>query len=430
MVTRTSSGAASDVLDVVLYGTHVAEVRRGREPHRLDWTWTADAAARWGVGARVVGHAAPVGEPGARLHDLRAGVVVAGLLPEGQARLHYAVNAGIDPDDTFAMLRRYGRDTAGALDFVPRTGRPGDPAAEPVPLGDAQVRELLERAGSSRRDGGLTSISLAGLVPKIALRRAADGSWWQPPPGIPSTWILKVAHPVGSDAADVVDTEAACLDLGRRVGVTTVQAEVIEVDGLRAIAVSRYDRMPDGRSGVARLHQEDLAQALGLNTADPARKFQRGRTIPSWRAASDVIRAGRGRLSPLARLVAFSWLVGNSDHHAKNTSFLRHADGRVDVAPAYDVAAHLHHPGAHRTALDLAGESDFDALTVAHVVDEVASWGVPGDAARAAVVDVVTDLTDALARIDRGRHPGVTPGAWTVLDDRVARAAGELGLRS
>lgn len=209
-------------------------------------------------------------------------------------------------------------------------------------------------------------------------------------------------------------------------GVTTVQAEILDLGGMRAIAVSRYDRTRGRTTG--RIHQEDLAQALGLNTADPARKFQRGRRLPSWAAAADVLRAGNGLVSPLARLVTFSWLVGNTDHHAKNTSFLRWDDGRVGVAPGYDISSHLHHPGSHRTALDLAGESDFAVLTTSHVVEEVASWNVPREAARAAVMDAVADTREALRAIDRTRHPGVSTQAWTVIEERVSRAATELGI--
>lgn len=166
---------------------------------------------------------------------------------------------------------------------------------------------------------------------------------------------------------------------------------------------------------------------MGIDTSDPARKFQRGRRIPSWRSAAEVLRAGRGRLSPLARLVAFSYLVGNTDHHAKNTSFLRHADGQVALAPGYDIATHLHHPGPHRTALDLAGESDYAALTARHVIEEVRSWGVPEAAARAAVLDVASDLSGALTAVERGHHPGVPGEAWDILVERVARCLADLG---
>lgn len=414
-------------LDVHLYGTHIAVLSRGRAERRLDWTWTPDAAARWGAGSRVVSHGIAVAAAGVRVSDLRAGVFADELLPEGAARLHYAVNAAIDPEDTFGLLAQYGRDTAGALVFAP-VGAVVTGSAEPsTPLSLGEVRALLEEAGSSHRTGYLTSTSLAGLVPKIALDRGADGRWHRPAYGAPSTWILKLAHPETSEAADVVDTEVACLDLGRRVGVTTIAAELVDADGIRAIAVSRYDR-PVSAGVVGRLHQEDLAQALGLATGDPARKFQRGGRLPSWRAGVDVLRAGRGRISPLARLVAFSYLVGNTDHHAKNTSFLRHPDGRVTLAPAYDIAAHLHHPGPHRTALDIAGESDFGTLSIGHVVSEIESWGVSSDAALHATRDVVTDLGQALGVIDRAAHPRVPPCAWAVLEDRCAAASTELGV--
>ena len=189
---------------------------------------------------------------------------------------------------------------------------------------------------------------------------------------------------------------------------------MLDLGDARAIAVQRYDRVEQGR-----LHQENLAQAIGLATADPERKFQRGRRLPSWRHAAEVVRAGGGALSRLARLVTFSYLVGNSDHHAKNTSFVRFVDGSVSVAPAYDIAAHLHHPGVHVAALDIAGKRRFDELMLADVTDEIASWGVPAEMARAAVDDVLADLRQALAEVDRDLHPGVPPVAWHTLDRRV-----------
>ncbi len=405
-----------DALDVYLYGTHVAVVTRSgstRLPGRPVWSWTASAADRWGLGARVVSHSLPVQAPGERPPEARVASFVDGLLPEGELRTRRASELGIDPDDTYALWHRTGLDTAGAL-VVTAHGEPlPEPAGVPAPIELADIAVHLTEAGGGRLHGTLTSISLAGLVPKIGLIR--DGAGWAvPAPGQPSTWIVKAAHPAGSPVADVVDTEALCLDLGRRAGVTTVEAEVLDLGDTRAIAVQRYDRVDQGR-----LHQEDLAQAIGLATADPERKFQRGRRLPSWRHAAEVVRAGGGALSRLARLVTFSYLVGNSDHHAKNTSFVRFADGSVSVAPAYDIAAHLHHPGAHVAALDLAGKRRFDELTLADVADEIASWGVPMEAARAAVDDVLADLRRALAEVDRDLHAGVPPAAWRTLERRV-----------
>ncbi len=410
-----------DTLHLSLYDTPVATVTRPRShrtPGRLTWRWRPEAAERWGVGSRMVSHRLPIGAGGEGPADVAATVFIDGLLPEGELRTHRAAALGVDPDDTFALLGRLGLDAAGALVASPETASVGPQPGDPVPISADEIAARLAEEGSGRLRGELTSTSLAGLVPKIGLDRADDGSWLMPGWGRLSTWIVKAAHPPSSVAADVVDTEALCLDLGRRCGVTTVEAEILDLGDSRALAVRRFDR---GLSG-SRRHQEDLAQALGIATGDPERKFQRGRERPSWRLAADVLRTSGGQLSPLARLVTFSYLVGNSDHHAKNTSFQRYADGRVAVAPAYDIAVHLHHPGAHLLALDIAGKRRFEEVTLDDVVTEIASWGVPEPAARSAVDDVVADLGQALAEVDRSAHPGVSGQVWELLRVRVRRS--------
>ncbi|MGI8949692.1 MAG: type II toxin-antitoxin system HipA family toxin [Ornithinimicrobium sp.] len=414
-------------LAVWLYGTRIATLRSSSTPlpGRVRWTWAEAAHRRWGLGSRVVSHLLPVDRPTRRPADAVVSALCTGLLPEGNARTHYAVAAGIDPEDTYALLARYGRDTAGALVFAAEPDADPEPA-EYAPIDRGAIAQRLRDVSSASGPVGLQSTSLAGLLPKIGVGRSADGAWLEPLRGSASTWILKVAHDPDGTAADVVDTEVACLDLARRLGLTTVTAQLHTFEDVRAIAISRYDRQLDPDGVVRRLHQEDLAQALGLNTTDPARKFQRGAALPSWAGAADVLRVSAGRLAPLARLVTFSYLVGNTDHHAKNTSFLRHMDGTVSLASAYDIAAHLHHPGQHLSALDLAGKRDFAELSVLDVLEEIRGWGVGAGPALAAALDVTTRLVEALDEVDARHYPGVPPGAWTVLRRRAAAAHEQL----
>lgn len=412
---------------VWLYGTHVATITDapGAGPGRIRWIWTEDATTRWGLRSRVVSHLLPIERPGRSPADVVARVFCQGLLPEGNARVHYAMAAGVQPDDVLGLLARYGRDTAGGLAFTSENERARNTSAYRV-LSDDHVATRLAEVSASLGPVGLQSISLAGMVPKIGLVRTPDGHWAEPGEGAVSTWILKVAHDPGSVAADVVDTEKLCLHLAKDLGLTTIDAELVALGGIRAIAVSRYDRVlgPDG--SLERLHQEDLAQAIGLNTTDPTRKFQRGAPMPSWRHAAEVLRHGNGRLAPLARLVCFSYLVGNTDHHAKNISFLRHRDNTVELAPAYDIAAHLHHPGDHLTALDVGGRRDFRKLSIDDVMTEIRSWDVPDVQAAAAVRNVTQGLHSALRSVDRSAYPGVTLAAWSILDQRVHKGLGQL----
>jgi serine/threonine-protein kinase HipA len=347
-----------------------------------------------------------------------------GLLPEGNARINAAMTAGVAPDDTYALVRAYGRDTPGAAIFVPEGT--ADPTRQGMyePVTTAEVATRLrdaDRHQPSSPDRTAESSTLPGMVPKIVLHR--DGAqWYACKDGAPSTWILKRADKAGSPLADIVDTEVACLALARQVRLTTITAEILDLGDVRAIAVSRYDRQDV--VGDTRIHQEDLAQALGLNTQDPNRKFQWGSRMPSLVAAADVLRLDGGNPDALLRLVTFSLLVGNTDLHAKNISFLRYPDGRVALSPAYDIAMHLHHPrtGPRRFAMDLDGAHLIEELTVEHVVAEGRRWGLSRRRADRVVIELADELEAAITELDPAGHPGVTPEAWDTVQARVTQA--------
>jgi len=411
---------------VWLYGTRVARLEESARA-ALRLTWTPEAAERWGRGARVLSAKLPVG-------DTPVGALVTayldGLLPEGNARVNHALSAGVAPDDSLGLVAAFGRDTPGAAIFVPAGDADPTAAGHYEELTRAQVADRLRRADEyqpASPAGATESSTLPGMVPKVTLHRE-HGTWFACKEGAPSTWILKRATTTGGGVDDVIDTEVACLDLARTIGLTTIAAEVVDFGDVRAIAVSRYDR--DTTRGNARLHQEDLAQALGLSTADPNRKFQWGSAMPSLRLAADVLRHDGANPDDLLRLVTFSLLVGNTDMHAKNISFLRHPDGRAALSPAYDIAMHLHHARDNRrSALDVNGRHRIEELTIADVVAEGEGWGLPGRRALRVVTSTTSALQAALDGIDRSRHPGVAQGAWDVLEQRVGSAVADLAAR-
>ncbi|WP_172820069.1 HipA domain-containing protein, partial [Cellulosimicrobium sp. I38E] len=122
---------------------------------------------------------------------------------------------------------------------------------------------------------------------------------------------------------------------------------------------------------------------------------------------------------PLLALTTFNLAIGNTDAHAKNISVLRHADGTVRLAPAYDVSMHLHHDHASRVfAMDVAGQRDMDHLTAEDLVTEGTTWGLPRRRAQRAVAQTLDGLLAALADIDRDAHPGVSRHAWRTVEHR------------
>lgn len=407
-------------LDVWLYGTRIATVAERND--RLSLAWHPEAVERWGPGARLLSAKLDIGaEPVSSL--IKA--YLDGLLPEGNARVNHALGAGMAPDDTFGLIHAFGRDTPGAAIFVP-TGAPDPTTAgtySPITSDDVARRLLLADQYWPADSTTITeSSTLPGMVPKVTLHRDRH-AWFSCQGGAASTWILKRGSDQQSGFRDVIDTEVASLSLARQLGLTTIDVEVLELDTVRAIAVSRYDRTPQ----LKRIHQEDLAQATGLNTQDPNRKFQWGKGLPSLKQAAAVLQLDGANPDTLLRLVTFSFLLGNTDMHAKNISFLRLADGRVQLSPAYDIAMRLHHHRDNRTfALDINGEFLVTEITIDDVVAEALTWGIPAKRARRVIADLAFRLREALDAIDRSEHPGVSPEAWRVVTQRTQTAVDQL----
>ncbi|MCL2781418.1 MAG: HipA domain-containing protein [Actinomycetia bacterium] len=414
-------------LAVWLYGTRVAEISED-VGDRIALTWTGDAYDRWGGGSRVVSHLLPLTAPTAPTaspHPARVTAFVDGLLPEGNARTNYAIEAGLRPEDTYGLITRYGRDTAGALVFQPLDEPEPVRVGEYRPIDDAEVaRRLLDahRHSPTRRAGGRDSSTLAGVQPKITLHRDAQGQWQACLNGAPSTWIVKLAQPEDSPAADVVDTEVLSLDLASGAGLAAAHAELHAFDRVRAIAVLRYDRT-NSPAGIGRVHQEDLAQALGLNTADPSRKFQRGNLMPSLRHAARVLQESGSDPDDLLRLTTLNYLLGNIDAHAKNISFLRRDDGAATLAPAYDIAMHTHHAGEqHRSALDINGKIYYADMGIDDLLHEARSWKMPPRRAVRVINETLDRTQAALDAAEPENYPGVSEHAWDVVRRRVASA--------
>jgi serine/threonine-protein kinase HipA len=111
--------------------------------------------------------------------------------------------------------------------------------------------------------------------------------------------------------------------------------------------------------GWARVHQEDFGQALGV---PPERKYQ-SEGGPGTRDMARLLR----RLSPGAEgdralvdfvdAVAFNWLAGGTDAHAKNFSLLL-SGPQVRLAPLYDLVSALPYatgPGERRRPGQIRG---------------------------------------------------------------------------
>jgi serine/threonine-protein kinase HipA len=219
-------------------------------------------------------------------------------------------------------------------------------------LDESEVAERLRmlRADHSAwrtpRDTG--QFSLAGAQPKTALL-FSDGRWGVPSGRVPTTHILK---PPTGEFDGHAENEHFCLNLARRLGLPTASSRIEHFADETAIVIERYDRarIP---GGFIRLHQEDMCQAMGI---PPMTKYE-NEGGPGTKHITEMLRthstSSSEDISVFFNALIFNWLIGGTDAHGKNYSFLI-GPGRVRFAPLYDIASALPYDDLQFRKLKLA----------------------------------------------------------------------------
>lgn len=309
------------------------------------------------------------------------------------------------------LLEAVGRDLPGRFQVVPEADVDAATPSGVEWLSDDDVAQLLREVRADQTAwlgarGGAGRWSLAGAQAKIALRH--DGARWGRPFGrSATTHILKPAIS-GLDQHDL--NEHLCLQAARGAGVLAARSRVITVADERAICVERYDRVPAGED-IARIHQEDLCQALGVH---PDRKYESDGG-PSVAGIASLLtrtiggRAARHARERLADALALNWLLAGPDAHAKNYSLLLSA-GQVRLAPLYDVASALPYPDVYpdklRLAMRIGGQYLASRVTADNWRRAAAHLALDEPVVLSRVARLAERLPDAMAAA--AAHPDVT----------------------
>ena len=333
---RSLSGivASRPALDVWLYDTMVgtlAEPKYGK----LRFKFSDNARRRFRPGSVVLSVSMPV-STNQRPRGNITRAFFDGLLPEGDARASISDRFAVTRGDNFGLLSAIGRDCAGAVVIRPSDLPDPPPGAGVEVLADRDLERLVTQIKERPlgADDGVR-VSLPGAQEKLVLSRTTDGRWARPVGGAPSTHILK---PQDMRLDSYAAGEVFCLGLARRLGLTTVESEVIDVAGRPVFVVSRYDRTltPEG---TVRIHQEDMCQALAVDCSNRSGRKYQAEGGPSLRDVAGVLSAFApfSDRTKLLALVVTNVVVGNADAHAKNISLLHPPDGTITLAPAYDI---------------------------------------------------------------------------------------------
>ena len=390
----------ADRLEVRLHDELVGWIARSSRRERIEFEWV-DGFAPGPVTLTESFGSVRLKAPSAAASNFFGGYAL-----EGRQRERLTERRGIaNPTDLYLMLREFGSSIAGAVTIGdPLAARGTEPRYEPI--SDGEIIQRLRRAAS---DGDLGSDDqsrsmLAGYQPKLLLARF-DDLWFLPRGRAHSTHILKprlVGRPDG------LAREHYGHALAAELGLAHYRTELIGRGARQYLVIERYDRAVNGET-VTLIHQEDAAQALGLDWVDENAKFQnpdapRDSHRPSAYRIAELLGSLQGEGHPVAdflRRLTFTVLLGDNDAHAKNLAVL-HLPGRSVLADVYDAVPNLFQKGriSHNLALAIDGSFDHRCISAAHLVREAERWNALGvGEADRIVTSTLADFAKALDNV-------------------------------
>lgn len=250
------------------------------------------------------------------------------LLPEEGQRILLAKEAKLDSADAFGLLAWYGAESAGSVTLLPPEAAPQtEEPLRPLP-NEALEARIQQLPKAPLTHAAIKRISLAGAQHKLAVV-LKDGALFEPAGATPSTHILKPDHP-DEDYPHSVINEWFVMRLAQRLGLDVPAVHRRYVPS-PVYLIDRFDRVPSDQ-GWQRRHVIDACQLLGL---DRSYKYSQG-SMENLAALAYACRSPAVARARLFEWLVFNVLVGNSDAHLKNLSFLISHEG-VQLAPLYDL---------------------------------------------------------------------------------------------
>ena len=322
------------------------------------------------------------------------------LLPEGRLRELIASRDRIDPKDTWALLLRHGQDTAGALSLLPETMDISGAQEKLLPLSPAALQDKIQESRSRNlplmASWDEIRMSLAGAQEKLGLCIDAHGSMFLPEGTAASTHIVKPEN-ASADFPFCPANEFFCMRLAAELKVPVPQVDLLHLPEPLYV-IERFDRTPTAET-IRRLHQIDLCQALGVS---PSKKYESEGGL-GLQHLFDLVRSpfiDRPIVATNAILqwVAFNYLVGNLDAHAKNIAFLMRGQ-KAAVAPFYDMLCVEAYLPRATMSMAIAGENKPGWIEGVHWDAMALEAGAAPRLVRGILSRMNAELPDAISRV-------------------------------
>lgn len=305
------------------------------------------------------------------------------LLPEGQLLEGLSQAYQVSQFDVFGILRKVGEDCAGALIISDLEESPEN--SDVITKDDYQ--EISEQDLNTRIEESsaqnipvmmwdmIPRMSLAGVQNKLGVYIDAVDRLFLTNGSAPTSHILKpdnhnAKHP------NIAANEYFCMQLANQIGLNVPDTSYRKLP-TPVFLIKRYDRIWTNEGRLIRSHQIDGCQALNL---PPNLKYEQeyrdgpqGATIASLMALAKLCKTPAIAQQQLITWVLFNYLIGNSDAHAKNISFLINhhlfdernqivIDTGIKVAPFYDLVCGTVY-GYQELAQSIGGENEIPLIT-------------------------------------------------------------------
>ena len=325
------------------------------------------------------------------------------LLPEEGIREAVARYKQVSSNNPFALLKEIGGECAGAVELYPQGAKREDEPSGLTPISEEKIAELLKnQAQIPLLVGEEIRLSLAGAQQKIALAILPENSdnYYLPQGSYISTHIIKPQNPYFED---IIYNEYFCMSLAKLIGLPTATSFIKNFAGEFGYVVKRFDRETDSTmaSGLKRIHQEDFCQALCM----PDKKYQKegGPSIKQcykFIAAADFNRKADA-LMIFLKTIVFNFIIGNSDAHGKNFSFL-HRGGKYELSPLYDLVSTAVYPAlSPNLAMSVGGEYNPNLIHRSHFIAMAKDLEIKPTMVEKIIDEMSAKITAALPELDK-----------------------------
>ncbi len=288
------------------------------------------------------------------------------LLPEGENLDDISIFLQISKYNTFGLIKEIGKDVAGAVNFYTKLPKMKEKKFIEIPK-----TKLLQKIKNISYENilvwdGKVRLSIAGVGKKLPVM-IKEGKFGFGDGEYASTHILKF----DKKNLHLVENEYLSLWIAKQVGLDVNEAEILEMEEEKILAVKRFDR-EFINDKIDKKHIIDGVQLLNM---PPEYKYQKvygensvveGVTIAKLsNAIEKYTKNPLKEKEKFINWILFNWIIGNSDAHGKNISFYVGKEG-ISITPFYDILNTTLYKEFYDTKLALSIGDNFDLENITY----------------------------------------------------------------